>query len=214
MLRWVLALGREDSRTKTGVQEFPIHMLWYRGKINRYWNFHAACFKAWWIHQTVGYWRLSDVAHVRGQKGKLMFVVCLGSSPSHTLKIAVECYHLWWWYFCLRTPLTRTGMTSFSLRTSSMEEMKPWNWSETFQFNRNGGFNESFAESRCSTTMARRDLMARTSCSALATSPSRSSKLRQLFMLHCRFFRPNLLWSEVQHFSWETGRRGSVLETW
>ena len=53
---------------------------------------------------------------------------------SEVKKVNCECFSFTNFVCCRpRTPLTRIGMTSYSLRMNSMEETKPWNWSKTFQ---------------------------------------------------------------------------------
>ena len=66
-------MGHAASRTKTGVQESPIHMLSYRGMAGIK-NVHRALQSTAdtvQFNQTLGFWRLPDVAHIRGEKGKL-----------------------------------------------------------------------------------------------------------------------------------------------
>ena len=90
--------------------------------------------------------------------------------------------------FVLRILWTRTGMTSSSLRMSSMEGTKLWNLSEICCTDSHLLWIELVLESRCSTTMVRKGRMERTSCLVLGTSLSRSLRLPQPFVLRCRFW--------------------------
>ena len=94
--------------------------------------------------------------------------------------------------FVLRILWTRTGMTSSSLRMSSMEGTKLWNLSEICCNDFHLLQNQLVLESRCSTTMARKGRTGRTSCLVLGTSLSRSLRLLQLFVLRCRFWNKHL----------------------
>ena len=94
--------------------------------------------------------------------------------------------------FVLRILWTRTGMTSSSLRMSSMEGTKLWNLSEICCTDFHLPQIELVLESRCSTTMVRKGRTGRTSCLVQGTSLSRSLRPLQLFALRCRFWNKHL----------------------